>query len=112
MLQNTDILKHSKLLLNPNYYLNPRAKTFIPISIAQPYVFVNTLVLSPHANDFMIQVILVFILIIKFLVCSILNITGIQYGDELAPKNLVRKLKFDNPNKLIIGNLTINSIRY
>ena len=172
MLQNirtTSILKHSKPFLNPNYYLNPRAKTFTPISIAQTYVFINTLLLNPHANDFipkenfltskilnpsatgfvhnqntvvsifdpcaamfistyklstpmlnsyakvfiprhrvrigiyMIQVILVFILILIFLVCSILNITGMQYGDELAPKIL---------NKLIIGHLNINSIRY
>ena len=61
---------------------------------------------------YMIQVILVFILILIFLVRSILNITGMQNGDEFAPKNLIRKLKFDNPNKLIIGHLNINSIRY
>ena len=35
-----------------------------------------------------------------------------QYGDELAPENLIRKLKFDKPNKLIIWHLNINSIRY
>ena len=38
MLQNmrtTDILRYIKPLLNPNYFLNPRTKTFIPISLAQ-----------------------------------------------------------------------------
>ena len=77
--------------------LNSCAKVFIPR---------NRVLIGIY----MIQVILVFILILIFLVCSILNITGMQYGDEFAPRNLIRKLKFDNPNKLIIGHL--NSIRY
>ena len=34
-----------------------------------------------------------------------------QYG-ELGPKELIRRLKIDDPNKLVIGHLNINSIRY
>ena len=56
--------------------LNSYAKVFIPRH-------------SILIGIYMIQVILVFILILIFLVCSILNITGMQYGDELAPKNLI-----------------------
>ena len=74
--------------------LNSYAKVFIPRHIVLIGIY-------------MIQVILIFILI--FLVCSILSITGMQYGGEFAPKNLIRKLKFDNPNKLIIGHLNINA---
>ena len=79
--------------------LNSYAKVFIPRH-------------SVLIGIYMIHVILVFILFPIFLVCSILKNTGMQYGDELAPKNLTRKLKSDNPNKLIIGHLNINSIRY
>ena len=71
MLQNirtTSILKHSKQLLNPNYYLNPRAKTFIPISIAQTYVFINTSGLNPHASDFILKE--------NFLTSTILNLSA------------------------------------
>ena len=30
---------------------------------------------------------------------------------EVGPKELIRKLKADDPDKLIIGHLNINSIR-
>ena len=33
-------------------------------------------------------------------------------NDAMSPKNTLRKLKNDNPNKISIGHLNINSIRH
>ena len=32
--------------------------------------------------------------------------------EGMNPKDLLKKLKHDNPNKIIIGHLNINSIRF
>ena len=39
------------------------------------------------------------------------SIFAIHKNKEVGPKELIRKLKADDPDKLIIGHLNINSIR-
>ena len=58
------------------------------------------------------SVTLVFIFTIIFLIIIILNTIGEEQYGELGPKELIRKIKIDDPNKLVIGHLNINSIRY
>ena len=58
------------------------------------------------------SVILVIIFILTILVLSVLSNPTKQYVCELPPKKHFKKLKIGDPNKLIIGHLNINSIRY
>ena len=74
---------------------------------AQPFFPNLILCIDTHV----ISVILVILIIITILILKILHIPKNQNADILAPKEHLRKLKFDNPNKLILGHLNINSIR-
>ena len=58
-----------------------------------------------------VSIILLLILTFVIAILSILNNSEEQSKNVMAPKESIRKLKFESPNKLIIGHLNINSIR-
>ena len=82
--------------ISPNYLLNPCAKSIVPCYT----------LLKEHCAIIAIFVTLLFLFIL-FLIQLIL----INNHDDMFPKDLIKKLKHDNPNKIMIGHLNINSIR-
>ena len=77
--------------------LNPRALTFVP--------------LCPGKRNCVILAILVTLLLLLILLFMHLITTDNHEYDGVNPKHLLKKLKHDNPNKITIGHLNINSIR-
>ena len=50
--------------------------------------------------------------VITFLILYALNKNYGMYIGELSPKYIIKELKLGNPNKILIGHLNINSVRY
>ena len=82
----------------PARVLNPRALTFVPLC-------------NPGKKNCVILAILVTLLLFLILLFMHLITTDNHEYDGVNPKHLLKKLKHDNPNKITIGNLNINSIR-
>ena len=81
-----------------NYALNPYAKLFVPLHM----------LLKKNCVIRAILVTLLFLLVLLLIIIISINTHEI---DDMNPKDLLKKLKYDNPNKIIIGHLNINSIR-
>ena len=118
-------VSHNTILPNV-LVLHPRANDFVPTQenssvsdfISNYNILVILVFLFQLINYLHFQVFLWYrsssvIFILSILVLSFLDITGSgkHYADEVAPKERIRKQKFDNPSKLIIGHLNNNSIR-
>ena len=90
----------NKCVVNTEIHaLDPNARTFVPHTypIHQNYLLI-----------FITSALMVFtFLIILFL----LLIFGDDGKSDMTPKDTLLKIKYDNPNKIIIGHLNINSIR-
>ena len=52
-----------------------------------------------------------FIIVILSIFIFMDLITSTHVTNDICPKGRLRKLKLDNPNKIVIGHLNINSIR-
>ena len=64
-----------------------------------------------RANS-LIGAILCTFVVILFSLLTALNIIEVHKGDEQPPKEILQKMKQKNPDKIVIGHLNINSIRY
>ena len=78
--------------------LNPSAKVFSPKCVFY------------WENGFIGTVLFITVILSVFIFRDM--ITSIYGADHMCPKKRIQKLKLDNPNKIIIGHLNINSIRY
>ena len=91
-----DFTKGSNYAFSKNgFNLNPYAKTFSP---------------KNNTEDGLIGTFLFIIIFLSNLIIVDL-LTGINVTDNISSKDRLRKLKLDNPNKIVIGHLNINSIR-
>ena len=102
---------------HPSNVLNPYAKVF-KLSCTPPKMFLNPCVKSfvpqyilLNAN-YVIIAILVTLLVLFILILMQLKLLINQDVDGMSPKELIKKMKNDYPNKIMIGHLNINSIRH
>ena len=82
--------------ISPNYVLNPCAKSYVP----------HYALLKENCTIIAILVTLLFLFILLLIQLKFIN-----NHENMFPKYLIKKLKHDNPNKIMIGHLNINSIR-
>ena len=105
---------------NKPYNLNPHALTCNPSDLlsnnmsdkfpSDAVTFIPpTSVCDGHAQ--VISIIFFLLLPFVFMVLSILNVSGELSKNVMTPKESIKKLTFESPNKLIIGHLKINSMR-
>ena len=81
------------------HVLNPCAITFVPLR-------------KPANRNYVITAILGILSFLFILLLIHLVTTTNHQSVGVNPKDLLKMLKYDNPNKIIIGHLNINSIRY
>ena len=94
--------------------LNPLAQVFVPREMN--YHYANSLL---HSNnipviknvDYLIAAFYATFLILAAFLVSEFNFSVVKDIHECSPKDSIRKLKFSNPNKIILGHLNLNSIR-
>ena len=84
-------LYNPKATSDTTFLLNPCVKTYVKCNTYKENAVIG---------------ILVFIIVI-------LSMFTIAYliSDDICPKHLLKKFKLDNPNKIMLGHLNINSIR-
>ena len=73
--------------------------------------FTNFTLYNHGKRNCVILAILVTLLLLLILLFMHLITTDNHEYDGVNPKHLLKKLKHDNPNKITIGHLNINSIR-
>ena len=79
--------------------LDPKAMTFVPT---------DYLIHQDYLLTFITPVFMTFtFLLILFLLLIFID----DVKSDTKPKDTLLKIKFDNPNKIIIGHLNINSMR-
>ena len=83
-------------LNSPSFALNPYVSTFVP-----NHVF-NFAIIASFAT---------LLILCAFLFNAILTINNMQNNDGTSPRDLLKKLKLTNTNRIMIGHLNINSIR-
>ena len=97
----TERLRHSSIPHNFIYFssfdLNPCGKAFAPKC-------------KKHAGDGVTGTFIFIVVILSIYIIMVL-ISSMQVTFDICPKDRLRKLKLDNPNKIVIGHLKINSIR-
>ena len=95
--------------------LSATAVTFIPPKSRMSVLNLNANAFVPRhralSGVHVLSIILFLILTFVIMILRILNFSGELSKNVMAPKESIRKLKFESPNKLIIGHLNINSIR-
>ena len=52
-----------------------------------------------------------FVTLLLLFILFVIHLKFITNNDDMFPKILLKKMKHDNPNKIMIGHLNINSIR-
>ena len=82
-----------------NHTLNPNAKVFYTRTMPAKYTCVTNIITA---------VLMTLLFLLLFLMMIIYSNNG---NAAMNPKETFRKLKNDNPNKISIGHLNINSIR-
>ena len=100
-----------------NTTLNPYAKVFILFTIPtnpvfNPYAVTFVPLYNLSKRNCVILAILATLLFLIILLLIHLITTNSLDIDVVNSKDLLKKLKHDNPNKIIIGHLNINSSRY
>ena len=79
--------------------LDPNARTFV----LRNYPI--------HQNYFLTFITSALMIFTFFIILFLLLILGDDGKSDMTPKDTLLKIKYDNPNKIIIGHLNINSIR-
>ena len=129
-------LSHS--VMHDTFIFNPYAKIFIPLKVHEnkftplnpnvdsftPSLRYNveegSIPLNPHARSFIplhlritennviaIMIVIALLIFVLFLI----NIICDRNDDDLGPKSIFKKMKQNNPKKIVIGHVNINSIR-
>ena len=92
------------------FILNPDAESFLPHFDLNPRATVFSPKCKTNMENGVIGTLLFIIVILSILIVRDV-ITCMQMANDICPIVCLRKLKLDNPNKIVIGHLNINSIR-
>ena len=78
------------------YVVNSSAKSFVP----------RYALLRENCG-----IIAIFVTLLLLIILFLIHLKFINNNDDMSPKNLLKEMKHDYPNKIKIGHLNINSIR-
>ena len=115
------------------FILNPEAKIFKPRIMVYNAIMpdaemgflttsceTHTYVLNSSAKSFVPRyallrencgIIAIFVTLLLLFILFLIHLKFINNNDDMSSKNLLKKMKHEYPNKIMIGHLNINSIR-